>query len=47
MAGATAPALFFWSRPPDAERPPARAQEGQLKAPHQIFRSRRFRFLNT
>ena len=39
MAGATAPAVFFGARPA------ARAQEGQLEAPHRISRSRRFPYL--
>jgi hypothetical protein len=38
MATATAVA-FFWARPS------ARAQEGQLRAPHRMSRSRRFPYL--
>ena len=42
MAPATAGAVFLGSRPSAAAPPPDRAQEGQLKAPHRIPRSRRF-----
>ena len=40
MAPAIAGAVSFRSRPSAASPLPARAQQGQLKAPHRISRSR-------